>query len=107
MGIGAGILLIAVGAILTFAVHWHLAGIDLQAVGWVLMSVGVLGLILYFAFWNRQRPTAVAPVTERRTVTEAPVTERRVVTEGPVTRAPIVTETPVYQERTPPPPPAP
>lgn len=87
MGIGAGILLIAVGAILTFAVQWHLAGIDLQAVGWVLMIVGVLGLVLYFVFWNRQqRPRAVAPVVERPVAAEQPV---------------------YYDDRTPPAPPAP
>jgi hypothetical protein len=66
MGIGAGILLIAVGAILTFATNWRVSGLDLHAVGWVLMVVGVLGLVLFFSFWNnRRRPTAAAVVTER------------------------------------------
>jgi hypothetical protein len=66
MGIGAGIFLIAVGAILTFAVDWHVSGVDLHAVGWVLMIAGVAGIILYFVFWNsRRRPTAV--VTQRTT----------------------------------------
>jgi hypothetical protein len=65
MGIGAGIFLIALGAILTFAVNWHVHGLDLHAVGWVLMIAGLAGIVLYFVFWNnRRRP--VATVTQRR-----------------------------------------
>jgi hypothetical protein len=65
MGIGAGILLIVVGAILTFAVDWTVAGLDLNVVGWILMLAGVAGLVLFFYFWNRRRPTR-APMTEGR-----------------------------------------
>lgn len=65
MGIGAGIFLIVVGAIMAFALDVTLAGVDLQVVGWILMLAGVAGLILFFYFWNRRRaPRAV--VTERR-----------------------------------------
>jgi hypothetical protein len=85
MGIGAGILLIAVGAILTFATNWHLSGIDLHAVGWVLMVVGVLGLVLFFTFWNnRRRPTGPAVVTDRPVTTER-VVDRPVTTERTTT----------------------
>ena len=82
MGIGAGILLIAVGAILTFATNWKVSGLDLHAVGWVLMIVGALGLILFFSFWNnrRRRPSAPAVVTER-SVVDRPVVERPLATE--------------------------
>jgi hypothetical protein len=60
MGIGVGIFLLALGAILTFAVDWKVAGLDLHAVGWVLMAAGAVGLVLYFYFWNRRRvPVAV------------------------------------------------
>ena len=45
MGIGLSILLLAAGAILTFAVRRRVAGIDLDVVGWVLMGAGLLGLI--------------------------------------------------------------
>jgi hypothetical protein len=65
MGIGAGIFLIALGAILTFAVNWHVHGLDLHAVGWVLMLAGLAGIVLYFVFWNnRRRPRTV--VTQQR-----------------------------------------
>jgi hypothetical protein len=66
MGIGAGIFLIALGAILTFAVNWHVHGIDLHAVGWVLMIAGLAGIILYFVFWNNRR-TRPSVVTQQRT----------------------------------------
>ena len=46
MGIGAGLVLVAVGAILTFAVHVTLSGVDLAVVGDILMVVGILGIIL-------------------------------------------------------------
>ena len=50
MGIGTSIFLIAVGAILKFAVHTSVSGLSLQTVGVILMIVGALGLILSF-FW--------------------------------------------------------
>lgn len=60
MGIGFGVFLLALGAILTFAVDWTVGGLDLKAVGWVLMAAGVLGLVLFFYFWNRRRAPAAA-----------------------------------------------
>jgi hypothetical protein len=54
-GIGVGIFLIVVGAILTFAVHATVAGLDLKVVGWILMLAGVAGLILFLYFWHRRR----------------------------------------------------
>ncbi|MGH9244358.1 MAG: DUF6458 family protein [Acidimicrobiales bacterium] len=46
MGIGVSIFLIAVGAILTFAVNATVSGIDINVVGIILMVVGGLGLLL-------------------------------------------------------------
>jgi hypothetical protein len=46
MTIGTSLFLIAVGAILKFAVHVHVAGIDLHVVGVILMVVGVVGLAI-------------------------------------------------------------
>jgi uncharacterized membrane protein YedE/YeeE len=46
MTIGSSLFLIAVGAILKFAVTAHVAGVDLQVVGVILIIVGVVGLVL-------------------------------------------------------------
>ena len=52
MGIGTSIFLIAVGAILDFAVTWRVQGVDLKTVGAILMIVGAIGLVLSLIFWN-------------------------------------------------------
>jgi len=65
MGIGVGIFLIAVGAILTFAVHANVAGLNLQVVGWILMLAGAAGLALFLYFWHRRRPSRVV-LADRR-----------------------------------------
>ncbi len=49
MTLGAALFLIAVGAILRFAVTADLAGIDVQVVGTILMVVGVIGFAI--AMW--------------------------------------------------------
>jgi hypothetical protein len=76
MTIGTSILLIAVGAILKYAVTAHVSGIDLQTVGVILMLVGVIGVILSAIFWNSWggfRRGAVyddGPVVRRRRVVQ-------------------------------------
>lgn len=52
MGLGTSIFLIALGAILRFAVTATVNGIDVQTVGTILMVVGVIGLVLSFIFWS-------------------------------------------------------
>jgi len=63
MEYGTSLFLIAVGAILKFAVSTTVSGISLQTVGVILMLVGILGLILSF-FWlasaRGRRDVAVA-----------------------------------------------
>ena len=68
MGIGGSIFLIAVGAILAFAVNWHVSGLDLNVVGWVLMIVGLVGLIVTVWYWNSRRRTVVNQTTTRPVV---------------------------------------
>jgi hypothetical protein len=56
MRLGTGIVLLALGAILTFALDVDVRGVDLQVVGWILMIVGALGIVLELAVWGpRQR----------------------------------------------------
>jgi hypothetical protein len=59
MGIGTSILLIAVGAILRYAVTVTVSGIELQTVGLILMVVGIIGLVISLAvefMGNGDRP---------------------------------------------------
>ncbi len=60
MGIGTSIFLIAVGAILKFAVTTTVSGIELATVGVILMVVGIIGLVFSLVFLSRgRRGTAV------------------------------------------------
>lgn len=52
MGISLSILLVAVGAVLTWAVSAEVSGVDLTAVGVILMIVGIIGLLLSLVFWS-------------------------------------------------------
>lgn len=52
MGIGASIFLIALGAVLAFAVEVSTSGIDLNAIGVILMVVGVIGLAVSMLILN-------------------------------------------------------
>jgi uncharacterized protein DUF6458 len=52
VGISLSILLIAVGAILAWAVNAEAAGIDIQVAGIILVVVGVIGLITSLIFWS-------------------------------------------------------
>jgi hypothetical protein len=52
MSIGASLFLIAVGAILAFAVTADVRGVDIQVVGWILMAAGGLGLLVSLLFWS-------------------------------------------------------
>lgn len=65
MGIGVSIFLIAVGAILAFAVHAAVAGVDIHVIGWILMAVGVLGLFMTTLIFAPRRQRSVV---ETRTV---------------------------------------
>ncbi|MBW3620312.1 MAG: hypothetical protein KY461_08710 [Actinobacteria bacterium] len=57
MRIGVSIFLIALGAILRFALETSVDGIDLAMTGVILMVVGVLGLVLSLAFWSSLSPS--------------------------------------------------
>ena len=71
MGIGTSLILIAVGAILKFAVTTSVSGISLATVGTILLIVGILGLVISLLFataWGSRREAAVVrdrPVVER------------------------------------------
>ncbi|MEU9861778.1 DUF6458 family protein [Streptomyces sp. NPDC047971] len=70
MGLGGCIILITVGAILTFATDWELDGINLDLVGLIMMAVGLIGLATFTSIARRRRvvvpPTAPTVVDESR-----------------------------------------
>jgi len=63
MGIGGAILLIVVGAILTFGLNdTNLGPFNLDTIGWILQIAGLAGLVLTLYFWNSRRRTVVREV---------------------------------------------
>jgi hypothetical protein len=59
VGIGTSIFLIAVGAILYFAVNADISGLEISTVGLILMIVGILGLVISIYLMSaatRRRP---------------------------------------------------
>ena len=67
MGIGTSIFLLALGAILAFAVEFDVAGLDINTIGFILMAAGIIGLLISMMFLSRSR-TAAAPVAQERVV---------------------------------------
>lgn len=59
MRIGGSLVLIALGAILKFAVTTHVNGINLQVVGVILMIVGVIALVVTAIWMSTRRRTDV------------------------------------------------
>lgn len=52
MGLGVGILLAAIGAVLAFAVSYTVNGVNIHTVGWILLIVGIIGVALSMIFWS-------------------------------------------------------
>ena len=73
---GVSVFLLAVGAILTYAVRASVPGVSLHTVGIILMFVGAIGVLSSLVFWNgplgRSRRTVVRedPVTGRKAIIE-------------------------------------
>ena len=91
MGISVSILLIAVGAILTWGVTTEAEGLNINNIGVILMIVGLLGLVISLLFWSSwggfRRRTAYVEGGPVRTTTAAPrrttVVEEEEVAPGP------------------------
>jgi len=82
MGIGTSIFLIAVGAILKYAVTADVSGVNIETVGVILMVAGVIGLLVslfWMTVWADRRRHAVAdPVAGDGAVRERRVVDRDV-----------------------------
>jgi hypothetical protein len=71
MGIGFGIFLIAIGAILTWAVTKSPNGVNIHVVGVILMGAGLAGILLDMLWWHSWR----RGMYWRRTYAEPPVAD--------------------------------
>jgi hypothetical protein len=77
MGVAFSLLVIALGAILAFAVDVTTSGIDLHTVGWILIVVGLVGLVLSIALWESLLgPPQAPPAPPRRVPPEDAPTRR-------------------------------
>jgi len=72
MGIGFSIFLLALGAILAFALDFTVVGVDINIIGWILMAAGVIGLILTMVVLAPRRRRTV---TETQTVGTVPTAD--------------------------------
>lgn len=63
MGIGISVILLAVGAILTWAIEADVSGVSLETVGVILMIVGAIGLI-----WSLIAASSIGPWHRERVV---------------------------------------
>jgi Domain of unknown function (DUF6458) len=78
MGLGLGIILIAVGAILAWAVNVSTTGFDINTAGYILLVVGAVSVLVSLVFWSSwagpgyftRREVAEEPRRTRRTVVE-------------------------------------
>jgi hypothetical protein len=52
MGVGVSLILIAFGAVLAWAVDVSTSGFNLNTVGYILLIVGIIGLLLSLIFWS-------------------------------------------------------
>ncbi len=78
MGLGVGLILAAVGAVLAFAVNTTVSGVDIHTIGWILLIVGLVGIVLSMIFWSSWAGPGYWSGTRRRTtyVDEGPVDPR-------------------------------
>ena len=67
MGIGLGIFLLVVGAILSFAVSNAVDGVNLVMIGYILMAAGVLSLLLGLVMNTQRNNTTHREIVDRKT----------------------------------------
>ena len=91
MGVGVGLILIAFGAILTWAVSADVSGLDVTAVGVILLVLGIVVVLLDFIWWRSwtwnyaagpwRRTTYVRDTAAPAQPVQPPATRRVVVDE--------------------------
>jgi hypothetical protein len=79
MRMGAGVFLVAFGAILAYATSWHIHGLNLHTMGGILMVVGILWAVISVLVYQQQRHGSI--VTRRRRLDDDPMHPGEVVYE--------------------------
>ena len=69
MGIGVSVFLLALGAILAFAVNASVSGLEISTIGIILMIAGAIGLAMTMLVFGRRDRVAAGGVVEDRVVT--------------------------------------
>ena len=103
MGIGGGIALIVIGAILSFGVSDAIDGINLTVIGYICMGAGVIALILAIVLNAQRSNTSHTAVVEQRTTPNAPPAQAAPVAQPVQAVQPVQ---PVQQQQPPAAPPA-
>ena len=78
MGMGTSIFLIAIGAILAFAVEVEAEGVNLNTIGLILLIVGAIGAVLSMIFWSSWGGFGGTRVVEGRTAGRRTVVEEEI-----------------------------
>ncbi|MBH0129573.1 DUF6458 family protein [Salinibacterium sp. NK8237] len=79
MSIGTGIVLVVIGAILTFALDFQVEGVNLDLIGYILMGAGVVTFIIGLVLTLRNR-TSVTTVHNGTDGANGSISERRTTT---------------------------
>ncbi|GAA4775225.1 MULTISPECIES: DUF6458 family protein [Microbacterium] len=83
MGIGTGIALIAIGAIIAFAINVDLGGaIDLQLIGYILMAAGAVVFLISLVLVLRRRSSVSTSRTSVDPASGEQITTRRTTDDG-------------------------
>jgi hypothetical protein len=82
MGIGVGLILIAAGAIMAWAVNVETSGFNINTIGYILLVVGIIGVLLSLIFWSSWAGPGY--FGRRRTVVDSGGPARREVIEEDV-----------------------
>ena len=71
MGLGVSLILIAVGAVMAWAIHVSTTGFNVNTIGYILLAVGIIGALLSLVFWSSWAgPGYFTEGGRRRTVIE-------------------------------------
>ena len=72
MGIGIGIFLVAVGAVIVFALEVDIPGIENFSLGWILIALGLLAIILALIMNQQRSHTSHTSRVEERRIEDPP-----------------------------------